>query len=281
MADIETAYRSFLLCINERRWDGLPSYMHYNFIKNGQDYPPESYTAGLRSVSGVELTIDALIVDRESQQHLVVIVLLSDPEAMYTPDWIGQEEPPAPRVCSSSDDKVPQWLFSRELEDKYRAYIVCINAQAMGAEQQRFCHAHVVHNTKCLTVDKYRRMIEESFAAIPDIVVKLHVVFADEQAQRVAARLELNGTPQGPSMLADATPNGRRVNFSEHVTYRFRRRQDSEGLEHRRLGVLPPPAVRVVVRQPPIIPIQSRSVRLVRKKTDAVRPKTYTKDLST
>ncbi|KAI1760667.1 SnoaL-domain-containing protein [Hypoxylon sp. FL1150] len=279
MADIEAAYRSLILCINERRWEDLPSYMHYNFIKDGQDYSPESYAAELRATSGVELAIDALTVDRESQRRLAATVLvrvsksasagsgsaelpgrpvsfmeqhinwfteggklsktwiltdrdemhrqLSDLEAAatYTPDLIGnyqqqqqQQQPLSARNSSSSGGKV---LSSRELEDTYRAYIGCINAQTMGTDLQRFCHAQVVHNTKALTREEYRLLIEEAFAAIPDIVFALHTVVADEAAQRVAARIEFSGTPRGPHSLAGAKPNGRSVSFAEHVTYSF------------------------------------------------------------
>ncbi|KAI4868994.1 SnoaL-domain-containing protein [Hypoxylon rubiginosum] len=290
MADIETVYRSFILCINERRWDDLPSYMHYDFIKNGQDYTPESYAAEMRSAaaaSGAELTIDALTVDRESQRRLAATVLVrvrsanaegdesaelpgrpvsfmeqhvnwftegklsktwiltdrdkvcrqfSDLEAgTYTPDLIGQEQqqqqqqppppPPPPEASSSSEDRVLLRLSSRELEDTYRAYIGCINAQSMETELHRFCHAQVVHNTRALTADGYRLLIREAFAAIPDIVFRLGAVVADDEAQRVAARIEFAGTPQGPSTLAGVKPNdnGGRVvvHFAEHVTYRF------------------------------------------------------------
>ncbi|XXG96777.1 hypothetical protein Hte_003068 [Hypoxylon texense] len=298
MADIETVYRSLILCINERRWDDLPSYMHYNFIKNGQDYSPESYAAEMRSAGRVELTIDALTVDRESQRYLAATVLARaksatnaeendegaelpgrpvsfmeqhinwftegklsktwvlsdrdevrrqfsvDPEAgtgTYTPDLIGedlqQKQPPAPGASSSSSSSsssasasseakvLRRLLSSRELEDTYRAYIGCINAQSMETELHRFCHAQVVHNAQALTADGYRLLIREAFAAIPDIVFALHTVVADGEAQRVAARIEFAGTPRGPSTLAGVRPprDGSRVvvHFAEHVTYSF------------------------------------------------------------
>ncbi|KAI6087482.1 SnoaL-domain-containing protein [Hypoxylon rubiginosum] len=277
MADIEAAYRSLILCINERRWEDLPSYMHYDFIKNGQDYTPESYAAEMRSASGVELAIDALTVDRESQRRLAATIRvkvnksansdenaaelpgrpvsfmehhfnwfteggklsktliladrdemhrqLADPGATYTPDLISQQ-PPAPTASSLGSDgsgnkEVLSLLSSRELEDTYRAYIGCINAQTMGTELPRFCHAWVVHNTQTLALDRYRLLMEDAFAAIPDLVFGLHTVVTDEVAQRVAARIEFSGTPVGPHTLAGVKPNGRSVSFAEHVTYSF------------------------------------------------------------
>ncbi|KAI0138504.1 SnoaL-domain-containing protein [Hypoxylon sp. NC0597] len=262
MGDIEATYRSIINCINERRWEDLPRYIHSRFVKDGQDITPESYAAEIKSQGGkVELIVDALSVDRASHQRLGATVLvrytpdrdnkdaevvgrtisfmeqhfvwcaerklskiltladrdelqrqLSNPEASYyKADLIGNDPPPG----ASSGAK----LSAGELEAKYRAYISCINAQTMETDLHRFCHPEVVHNTKTLTIDEYRLLIQEAFTAIPDITFDLHTVIADDEAQRVAARIEFTGTPVG--ILAGAKPNGRGVNFCEHVTYRF------------------------------------------------------------
>ncbi|KAI0379613.1 SnoaL-domain-containing protein [Hypomontagnella monticulosa] len=136
----------------------------------------------------------------------------TDPEASFTPDLISHYQPP-PRASSDAA------LSARELEDKYRQYIGCINAQTMEAELHRFCHPQVVHNTKALTIEEYRLLIQEAFTAIPDITFGLHTVVVDERAQRVAVRIEFSGTPIG--VFAGVKPNGRSVSFCEHVTYRF------------------------------------------------------------
>ncbi|KAI2616637.1 SnoaL-domain-containing protein [Hypomontagnella submonticulosa] len=262
MADIEATYRSLIKCINEERWEDLPRYMHSHFEKDGQDYTPESYAAQMGSDGKVELTVDAVTVDHESQQRLGATVLvkfkprvtnerdakqagksvsfmaqhfnwftggklsktltladrdelhrqLSDSEAKYTPDLISNYQPP-PRASSDAG------LSARELEDRYREYIGCINAQTMETELHRFCHPQVVHNTKALTIEQYRLLIQEAFTAIPDITFELHTVVVDERAQRVAVRIEFTGTPVG--VFAGVKPNGRGVNFCEHVTYHF------------------------------------------------------------
>ncbi|OTA60815.1 SnoaL-domain-containing protein [Hypoxylon sp. EC38] len=149
------------------------------------------------------------LADRDELQRQ-----LSNPEASwsYKADLIG----PDPLPGASSGAKL---LSAGELEDKYRAYISCINAQTMETDLHKFCHPEVVHNTKTLTINEYRLLIQEAFAAIPDITFDLHTVIADDEAQRVAARIEFTGTPVG--ILAGAKPNGCRVNFCEHVTYRF------------------------------------------------------------
>ncbi|KAI1144440.1 SnoaL-domain-containing protein [Hypoxylon sp. FL0543] len=146
------------------------------------------------------------LADRDEMQRQ-----LSNPQASYDADLISHEPPPS----TSSGAK----LSARELEERYRAYIGCINAQAMETDLHKFCHAQVIHNTRTLTVDEYRLLIQEAFTAIPDIAFDLHTVVADEQAQRVAARIEFAGTPVG--IMAGAKPNGGGVSFCEHVTYRF------------------------------------------------------------
>ncbi|KAI2613326.1 polyketide cyclase SnoaL-like domain-containing protein [Hypoxylon sp. NC1633] len=89
----------------------------------------------------------------------------------------------------------------------------------MAAELPRFCHPLVIHNTKALSTERYRLLIQEALRANPDISIGIHTVVADERAQRVAARLQFAGTPVGE--LAGAKPNGRGVAFCEHVTYLF------------------------------------------------------------
>jgi predicted ester cyclase len=139
---------------------------------------------------------------------------LADPTYSPTPDLIATHTANANRA---PDEKK---LSTRELEDLYRAYIACINAQTTARDLPRFCHDEVVHNAKRHDLASYRGLMEEAFAAVPDIVFGIATVVADEDAQRVAARLEFSGTPTGP--LAGVKPNGRSVHFSEYVTYSFR-----------------------------------------------------------
>ncbi|KAI0016312.1 SnoaL-domain-containing protein [Xylariomycetidae sp. FL0641] len=110
-------------------------------------------------------------------------------------------------------------LPAPELEQTYRAYIACINARTMETELARFCHQRVVHNTKTLSLDQYRQLMKDAFAAIDGIEFALHTVIADEATQRVAARIEFHGTPV--AKFAGVEANGRSVSFAEHVTYQF------------------------------------------------------------
>ncbi|KAL7627198.1 hypothetical protein AAE478_003974 [Parahypoxylon ruwenzoriense] len=226
MAGIEAIYRSTIRCINERRWEDLPRYMQPRFVQNGQDFTPASCAAEMKSAGGVKkLTVDAVTVDRESQRlSALVLVRYKLPAEANTS---------ADRNAVSGVKLLPQ-----ALEDTYRAYIGCINTQTMEAKLHNFCHPQAVHNGRSLTGEDYRLLVQEAFAAIPDITFAIHTVIADEKTQRVAARLEFTGTPAG--VLAGAKPsgNGHGVEFCEHVTYQFEEGKIAS-MEHRGLGILP------------------------------------------
>ncbi|KAI0121831.1 SnoaL-domain-containing protein [Daldinia grandis] len=260
MADIEITYRSIVRCINERRWEELPRYMHSHFVKDGQDLTAEGYIAEMKKTGDVELTIDAVAVDKSQQcmgasvlvkfkpasvagddaaipgktisfmeqvfnwftdgklsktwivaDHLEMQRQLSNPDARYTPDLITEENPPR----GSHDGG----LSAHELESKYRAYIECVSGQRMETELHKFVHPQVVFNTKTLSEEEYRHLIQSFFAAIPDLVFTISTIVVDERAQRVAIRIAITGKPTGT--LAGVKPNGRAVSIHEHVTYRF------------------------------------------------------------
>ncbi|KAI1092409.1 SnoaL-domain-containing protein [Rostrohypoxylon terebratum] len=264
MTSIEQVYRRIVKSVNERKWEDLPRYMTSHLIRNGQDYTPESYAAEIKLFGGggasVELTVDALTVDQESQRLAATVLVRaelagasdeggaqqvsfteqqflwfengkvstlftladgeelrrqkSDPGYRHTPDLISLHSPPAP-----SQHVAGAKLSAGELEALYREYIGCINTQTMETGLHRYCHYQVVHNTKTLTRDQYRILIQEARTAVPDIVFNVSIVVADEASQLLAARLEFSGTPVG--VMAGAKPNGRGVSFCEHVTYLF------------------------------------------------------------
>ncbi|KAI1384412.1 SnoaL-domain-containing protein [Hypoxylon trugodes] len=260
MADIEATYKSLIQCANERKWEDLAKYMNSHFTKDGQDSTLESYATYMKSTGNFKANIDSITVDRHSQRLGATVLVdfkfskandegtksagrtisfleqqiiwfvegkvakvfivadrdemhrhISDPSVTFTPDLIREYKLPS----ATSGIK----LSASKLEDTYRTYIRCINAQTMETDLRNFCHSQVVHNTKTLTEEGYRLLIQEAFTAIPDITFDLHTVIADEEAQRVAARIEFTGKPVG--MLMGAKPNGRAVNFCEHVTYQF------------------------------------------------------------
>ncbi|GAW11040.1 hypothetical protein ANO14919_003790 [Xylariales sp. No.14919] len=256
MTVIETIFASYIQCINEERWQDLSNFSSFPLNYNEEDIPTsEAFAHKIKAVGRLQLDVDAITVDAQTQRLGVSLLAklrsngaatdktvnstgqsqsmiwveggkiskvatmfdhdnvqrqLSEPGYVSTPDL----------VASYSPATTGQNLSTRELEDTYRSYIGCINAQAMSTGLPRFCHPHVIHNARRLSLEEYRLLIQEAFTAVPDIIFGVDTVVADEKAQRVAVRLEFTGTPTGE--LSGAEPTGRGVRFYEYVTYAFR-----------------------------------------------------------
>ncbi|MGJ4952273.1 ester cyclase [Bradyrhizobium sp. HKCCYLS20291] len=108
-------------------------------------------------------------------------------------------------------------MTSAELANHYRAYIVCLNAQAWPALGD-FVHEHVVHNGRQLGLAGYRDMLIGNFADLPDLRFNIGLLVSDPP--RVASRLDFDCTPK--SAFLGLANNGRRIAFAEHVFYEFR-----------------------------------------------------------
>ncbi|NPU64896.1 SnoaL-like domain-containing protein [Bradyrhizobium sp. 83012] len=114
-------------------------------------------------------------------------------------------------------------MTAAELANHYRAYIVCLNAQAWPALAD-FVHDDVVHNGRPLGLAGYRDMLIGNFADIPDLRFNIGLLLSDPP--RVASRLNFDCTPK--SEFLGLPVNGRRVAFSENVFYAFRDRRIAE-----------------------------------------------------
>ncbi len=123
-------------------------------------------------------------------------------------------------VTLGTQDPVPNDNDGRGLEEMYRTYLDCINRRTMETDLSTFCHPRVFHNGIELSLDKYRRLMQDAITAIPDINFGLHTLVADADIQRVAARLEFTGTPV--KAIEGVDPTGQPVHFAEHVTYQLR-----------------------------------------------------------
>jgi predicted ester cyclase len=98
----------------------------------------------------------------------------------------------------------------------YRGYIDCLNRQdwpALG----RFVHEHVDYNGEPVGLAGYRAMLERDFEAIPDLRFEIALVVSEPPV--IASRLSFDCTPVGD--LFGIPVNGKRVQFTEHVFYRF------------------------------------------------------------
>ncbi|CCE02832.1 ester cyclase [Bradyrhizobium sp. STM 3809] len=108
-------------------------------------------------------------------------------------------------------------MTAAELANHYRAYIVCLNAQAWPALGD-FVHDDVVHNGRHLGLAGYRDMLIANFADIPDLRFNIGLLLSDPP--RVACRLDFDCTPSAEFLGLPV--NGRRVTFAENVFYEFR-----------------------------------------------------------
>ncbi|WP_315724532.1 MULTISPECIES: ester cyclase [unclassified Bradyrhizobium] len=108
-------------------------------------------------------------------------------------------------------------MTAAELANHYRAYIVCLNAQAWPALGD-FVHDRVVHNGQPLGLAGYRDMLIGNFTEIPDLRFNIGLLLSDPP--RIASRLDFDCTPKGEFL--GLAVNGRRVAFAENVFYEFR-----------------------------------------------------------
>ncbi|MBY6152823.1 ester cyclase [Vannielia litorea] len=98
----------------------------------------------------------------------------------------------------------------------YHGYIDCLSRQDWEKLGEHV-HEEASHNGSPLGLAGYRAMLEGDFRAIPDLRFTIALLVAEPQ--RIAARLSFDCSPVGE--LFGLAVNGRRVQFTEHVFYRY------------------------------------------------------------
>ena len=106
--------------------------------------------------------------------------------------------------------------MTEDLSELYRGYIDCLNRQDWQHLDDLVAD-EVVHNDRRIGLDGYRQMLVGDFRTIPDL--RFTIDFLVVEAPTVASRLVFDCTPVGE--LFGLAVNGRRVQFSENVFYRF------------------------------------------------------------
>ncbi|KAI0383447.1 SnoaL-domain-containing protein [Hypomontagnella monticulosa] len=72
-SDLVATVRGWSLCVNEKRWNDLPKFMHSTYNQNGIDYTPESWATHIREhvapqLGGdVRINEDSIMVDESAQ----------------------------------------------------------------------------------------------------------------------------------------------------------------------------------------------------------------------
>ena len=103
-----------------------------------------------------------------------------------------------------------------ELIERYRDYITCLNQQDW-TRLGDYVSDGARYNGQVVGLAGYRTMLEGDFAAIPDLSFNIDFLTADPPI--IGARLLFDCTPKGE--LFGVPVNGKRVQFSENVFYRF------------------------------------------------------------
>ena len=109
---------------------------------------------------------------------------------------------------------------AESLEHIYRGYLDALNERRFG-DLGQFVHDEVVRNGQTLTAQQYAQFIADDVAAIPDLTYVIDQLVSSDDT--VAARHWFDCTPAREFL--GVAPSGRRVQFAEHVFYRFRDRR--------------------------------------------------------
>lgn len=103
-----------------------------------------------------------------------------------------------------------------ELSEIYRNYIACLNSQDWD-NLSRFVAESASHNGRLFGLSGYRRMLEQDFRQIPDLRFNIQLLVSEPPW--IASRLGFDCTPVGEFLGLPV--NGRKVQFTENVFYRF------------------------------------------------------------
>ena len=102
-------------------------------------------------------------------------------------------------------------------ETRYRTYLACLDERRLD-DLAEHVHDELIYNREPMTRRQYRDLIAADIEAIPDLFYDGQIVVAD--ADGVGCRILFACTPQRGFL--GFTPNGARLEFAEHVFYRYR-----------------------------------------------------------
>lgn len=108
-------------------------------------------------------------------------------------------------------------MSDTELRAHYLGYLATLDARRWD-DLPRFVADELVYNGMPRTGAQYREMLEDDVRRIPDLVFAVQHLAVD--GDLVACRIGFDCTPVQP--FQGRRPTGARVQFTEHVFYRFR-----------------------------------------------------------
>jgi predicted ester cyclase len=254
--DAERLFRRYIDLLNKQKWSQLfhlisPT-ISYNHVRmSGHSYIHQ-IKDDVESSAIASLRLDMIVKDQESNNLAARVIVTartatkpSEQEETTLPSCEGLVEYPRHYICVTADGMLSEvWEItdtdaaerglahvdpspgplpiqaaepSADLAQFYAAYIKCINDQTMETDLHNYCQPHVIWGDRRLSIDEYRGLMKASLEAIPGLVFNVRRLVADAGRQQLCARIEFKGTPV--KSYAGAEPNGRPVEFAEHVFY--------------------------------------------------------------
>ncbi|KAF9784234.1 hypothetical protein IL306_007747 [Fusarium sp. DS 682] len=225
---------------NEGHWETLESLFQSTMLIDTTLLQSDVFIANLRASTGVSVKLDGSVVDVDTQavsarviktetfsgsercEYQEIILAWFIDGRLATLKRLKDDDSRSAKQTLAA--KTPTHLqelnpTSLDLGKLYRDYIESINDKTMEANFHTFCQPSVTHNTVEKTIPEYIALIKDSQEAIQGLYFDIQDLIVDNEAGRVAARLEFTGVPV--KTWADAEPNGKSVKFHEHVMYWF------------------------------------------------------------
>jgi predicted ester cyclase len=107
-------------------------------------------------------------------------------------------------------------MTDRELEDRYRGYLTCLNERRFD-DLPQCVHDPVVHNDRTLSMAEFQALLRRDAAEIPDLHYAIERLVVHDQ--QVACRIRFDCTPS--DCFRGIPPTGRAITFVEHAFYRY------------------------------------------------------------
>ena len=98
----------------------------------------------------------------------------------------------------------------------YQDYIACLNSRKLD-KLHLFVDAAVIYNHKEIGLPGYIKMLEQNYREIPDLTFTVSLLISEKQY--VASHLSFDCTPTASFLSLPV--NGRRIQFTENVFYKF------------------------------------------------------------
>ncbi|KAF5613597.1 polyketide cyclase [Fusarium subglutinans] len=227
--------KSILNARNETKWETLESLFQPSMLIDTTSQSRDAFIENLRSASGVSVRLDSCVVDVNAQAvagRVIKTETLPDGERYECQEiiitwFVDGRLTTLKRLKDVESRSAKQTATPSTLEELkptsldlgalYREYIKSINDKTMEANFNKFCQSSVTHNTVDKTIAEYISLISDSQSAIKGLYFDIQDFIIDKEAGRVAARLKFTGLPV--KVWAGAEPNGKSVEFHEHVMY--------------------------------------------------------------